>query len=177
MNLFGNKSKIVVIGTSGSGKSHLAKRLSDRFGLKDIELDALYWEQNWVPAEIVVFQTRVEQAIQADGWVVHGNYNKVRDATWLKADTIVWLDYSFPLVMFRTLKRTIVRSITKKPMWNGNRETLRKAFLTKDSILLWVLQTYWRRRREYPELFKDPKYAHLKIIHLKTPSEADALLK
>jgi adenylate kinase family enzyme len=41
---------MVVIGTTSSGKSTLAKRLSERLGLDFIELDALYWRENWTPA-------------------------------------------------------------------------------------------------------------------------------
>jgi adenylate kinase family enzyme len=46
--------RIVVIGTTSSGKSTLAKQLAEKIGGDYIELDALYWEPNWVAAELEV---------------------------------------------------------------------------------------------------------------------------
>jgi hypothetical protein len=42
-------------------------------------------------------------------------------------------------------------------------------FCSRDSILLWALTTYRRRRREYPALFTQPEHAHLRVIHLRSP--------
>ena len=39
--------RVVVIGTTGSGKSRLAERLAARTGLRVIELDALFWGRDW----------------------------------------------------------------------------------------------------------------------------------
>jgi energy-coupling factor transporter ATP-binding protein EcfA2 len=54
MNTFPYK-RIVVVGTTSSGKSTLAKALSERLNLDFIELDALYWEPNWKGADPVTF--------------------------------------------------------------------------------------------------------------------------
>ena len=42
--------RIVVIGTTSSGKSTLAERLGAQLGMNFIELDALHWESNWQKA-------------------------------------------------------------------------------------------------------------------------------
>lgn len=52
-----------------------------------------------------------------------GNYGRVRDLLWPRADTIVWLDYAFPLVLGRLTARTVRRAVTGEILWNGNRET------------------------------------------------------
>ena len=62
--------RMVVIGTTSSGKSTLAKRLSERLGLNYVELDALYWEPNWTPATLEDFRARVVTATRAGSWVV-----------------------------------------------------------------------------------------------------------
>ncbi|HEY9874941.1 MAG TPA: hypothetical protein V6D12_16000, partial [Candidatus Obscuribacterales bacterium] len=72
----------------------------------------------------------------------------------------------------RLLWRTLRRSITQEEVCNGNQETLQKALFSHDSILLWALQTYQERRREYPILFKQPEYAHLTVVHLCSPQAA-----
>lgn len=38
--------------------------------------------------------------------MVAGNYGAVRDLLWPRADTIVWMDYSLPLVLHRLTART-----------------------------------------------------------------------
>jgi len=61
-------------------------------------------------------------------------------------------------------------------LYSGNRETFRKAFLSTDSILVWVLKTFWRRQEEYPRLFKEEMFSHLRIVELKNQKEADELV-
>lgn len=38
---------------------------------------------------------------------------------------------------------------------------------------MWLLQTYWRIKREFTVLFKSPKYAHLDVIQFRSPRETD----
>lgn len=169
--------RISVVGTSGSGKTTFARQIAQRMGVPHVELDALHWEPNWQEAPVEVFQQRVETALSEDAWVVDGNYSAIRSVVWGRADTVVWLDFSFPIVFARILKRTARRVFTREELWNtGNRESLRMTFLSRDSILLWVLRTYRRRRREYPELFKRPENAHLQVIRLESPRCAAAWL-
>ena len=163
--------RISVIGTSGSGKTTLAREISQRLAIPHIELDYLYWEPNWVEVSEKIFCQRVTDALTSENWVVDGNYSKVRDRIWSQADTLVWLDYDFLTVMSRVTKRAFSRIITKQEVCNGNYETWGKLF-SRESIILWSLQTYHRRRREYPVLFQQPEYAHLNIIHLRSPRAA-----
>lgn len=39
--------KINVVGTSGSGKSTVARQLAEKFSVPYIELDKLFWRQDW----------------------------------------------------------------------------------------------------------------------------------
>ncbi|XWK87293.1 MAG: AAA family ATPase [Phormidium sp.] len=164
-----NPQRISVIGTTGTGKTTLAKQISQRLAIPHIELDALYWEPNWVEAPEHIFRQRVLKALSNDSWVVDGNYSPVRNIVWVKADTIVWLNYSLLVILTRLLWRSLERSLTQKELYNGNRETLQKSFFSRDSILLWALQTYSRRRKEYPILLAQPEYSHLKIVELRSP--------
>ena len=50
--------RIVVVGVTGSGKSTLARQLAERYGVRHVELDALNWEANWVPAPTEVLRAR-----------------------------------------------------------------------------------------------------------------------
>ncbi len=174
MNEFPYK-KLIVIGTTGSGKSTLAERLAHKLGGDFIELDALNWGPDWTPAGDELLRSRVEKAILAPCWVVAGNYSKTRPITWTRADAIIWLDYSFPLVFWRLTVRTFRRAITQEELWNGNRERLWWHFKvwSDESLFRWLFKTYWRRKREYPALLSHPEYAHLKVLRFKSPRETD----
>lgn len=169
--------RIAVVGTSGSGKTTLARRISRSLGIPHVELDALHWEPGWVEAPFEVLQERVRRALAGDAWVVDGNYSSVRDIVWKRANTIVWLDYPLPLIMRQLLGRTLRRALTRQELWGGNRETLSKAFFSRDSILLWALTTYRRRRKEYPALFAMPEHSHLRVVRLHSRKETHAWVK
>lgn len=142
--------RVVVIGTTGSGKSRLAERLAERTGLRVIELDSLYWGRDWQGAPVELFRHRVERETRNDGWIVVGNYAQVRDLVWRPADTLVWLDLPLPLVMWRLVRRTVQRVTTREELWStGNRETWRNAFFSRQSILLWALKTHRRNRERF----------------------------
>ena len=158
-----------MVGTSGSGKTTLARRLAQRLEITHVEIDALHWGPNWTPVPREELRARVSQALSGDAWTIDGNYSAVRDIVWSRANTIVWLDYSLPVVMSRVTRRTIRRFVVREELWNGNRERFWEAFFSRDSIILWALSTYRRRRREYPVLFGQPQYAHLNVVHLRSP--------
>lgn len=169
--------RIVVIGTSGSGKSTFARRLARALRVPHVELDALHWEAHWVPAPVDVFRQRVARAIASPAWVVDGNYGKVRDATWSSADALVWLDYPFHVTFGRALFRTLRRAFSREQLWNGNRESIRMSFFSRQSILVWVLQSYQRKRREIPELLSRPAYSRLDVLRFRDPEETEAYLR
>ena len=168
--------RIVVVGTTGSGKTTLAGELAQRLEVPHVELDALHWEPHWVEAPIEIFRKRVAHAVSGEAWVTDGNYSAVRDIVWSCADTIVWLDYSLPTILYRLARRTFRRIFTREELWNGNKERIWVQFLSRDSIFLWALKTYRRRRREYPELLSSPEHTHLHLVHLHSPHPARRFL-
>ncbi len=167
--------RIAVVGTSGSGKTTLARQISQRLTISHVELDALYHEPHWTQASTHVFRKRVEQSLSSDHWVVDGNYSTVRDIIWNRADTVVWLDYPLPVILGRVVRRTLRRVVLQEELWNGNRETWQTIF-SRNSIILWVLTTYQKRRKEYPMLLTQPEYSHLKVVHLRSPKDTGAWL-
>jgi adenylate kinase family enzyme len=166
--------RILVVGTSGSGKTTLARELGRRLQIPHYELDALHWGPNWHSPPREEMRRRVAEVAAREAWVIDGNYSSVQDLLLARAEMLVWLDYSLPVIMGRLLSRTIRRSVTREDLWAGNRESLKKAFFSRESILLWALQTYGRRRRQYTAMMADPDYAHLTFIHLRSPREARA---
>ena len=92
---------------------------------------------------------RVDCEIRDGDWIVVGNYDSVRDLVWGAADTLVWLDLPFSLVIWRLFWRTLRRSVSRENLWgSGNTESLVRSFFTRQSILLYAMKTHdWNRRR------------------------------
>jgi adenylate kinase family enzyme len=166
--------RIAVVGTSGSGKTTLARRLAERLGFDHVELDSLHWGPDWTPMPRDLFRERVAEALSGEMWTTDGNYSSVRDIVWMRADTVIWLDYSLAMIMGRVTWRTIRRSALREELWSGNRERIATALLSRDSIILWAFNSYRRRKREYPVLFGQPDYAHLGVVHLTSPRATEA---
>lgn len=169
--------RIAIVGTSGSGKTTLARRLAQHLGITHVELDAVHWGPDWTPTPQGVLRERVAGALAGNAWVIDGNYSAVRDIVWRRADTLVWLDYALPVVMGRVTWRTFRRSLLGEELWNGNRERLRTAAFSRDSIIWWALSTYRRRKKEYPPLFGRPEYTHLNVVCLRSPRQASDWLE
>ncbi|HEU68464.1 MAG TPA: hypothetical protein ENN53_04520 [Candidatus Acetothermia bacterium] len=74
-------------------------------------------------------------------------------------------------VFGQLLRRTVRRSLRREELWSGNRESLRMAFFSRDSILRWAIRTYPPRKREYPKLLAQLEHAHLAVIRLRSPTE------
>ena len=168
--------RIVVVGTTGSGKTTLAKSLAALLALPHVELDALHWWPGWREAPQGIFQAAVAEVARQDAWVVDGNYSEARGILWPRADVAVWLDYSLRIVLWRVTCRTLRRVLTQEALWNGNRERFWESALGRDSVILWALRTHSRRRREYSALFALPEHAHLRVVRLASPREARSWL-
>jgi adenylate kinase family enzyme len=167
----GHARRVVVVGDSASGKTTFARQLAARLGVPHVELDAYHHAPGWTEVADEVMRDRVAAALDDAtlGWVADGNYAVVRDIVWGAADTLVWLDLPLPVVFARLTRRTLVRVARREELWGtGNRESLRTAFASRDSLYLWVLRTHWDRRRRYPEVLADPAYRHLRVVRLRS---------
>ena len=71
-----------------------------------------------------------------------------------------------------------MRVVDKRPVCNGNFETWRGLFLSKNSLILWLFQSYWRRGREYAEIFEAGRNApDVAYIRLRSRKETEAFLE
>ena len=121
--------KIAVVGTSGSGKTTVARELARRLGVLHVELDALFHGPGWTETPVEEFRRRVVAATEGSGWVMDGNYeSSLGDLVLERADTVVWLDLPLPVALSRVTRRTIGRIRTREELWSGNRESWRGGF-------------------------------------------------
>lgn len=154
--------RVMVVGTTGSGKSTLAGRLAARLGVPHVELDALRHGPGWTEVPDEQFRPLVAAAVAVDGWVVDGNYDSVRDLVLPRATDVIWLDYPRRVVMWRVVKRSIVRAVTRRKLWNGNREDWRE-WARPDHPIRWAWSSHRARRVEYEALSAgDPRWQRIR---------------
>ena len=158
--------RIYIIGTSGCGKSTLAKQLAIKLNYPHIELDYYRFLPNWQKRNQSEFINIIKEKINVVNWIVCGNETaELKYYLLNNTDKIIWLDYSFPLVFWRTTTRTLRRILSKECCCNGNSETLHQQFFSKHSIFYWIIKTFHQRRLEYQKLLLNPIFK-IKILHI-----------
>jgi adenylate kinase family enzyme len=161
-------NRILVVGTTGSGKTTVASTLASYLGAPHVELDALHWEPGWVEAVTEEFRDRALAAASGDRWVLCGNYwTKLGDVLWARADTVVWLDLPLPILLWRLIRRTISRSLRKTQLWGSNQERI-SGLWSKDSLLLWAIKSHPRNRARYAAALADPRWQHIAFVRLRS---------
>lgn len=142
-------SKIIVIGTSCSGKSSLGRALSKKFDIPWYDFDDLHWLPGWEPRPEEDFLADVAEIASGDQWIFTGNYKSTWPYTWEKADLIIWLDLPLWRLLWRGLRRGLRHIRNNEPLCNGNYDSYRRLFLSRHSIFKWILRGYWKNRRRY----------------------------
>jgi len=170
--------RIWVVGATCSGKTTLAAELAAQLGCPHVELDGLYWQQNWTPADPDEFRARVADALAGDCWVVDGNYRgALGERVAARVQMVVWLDYPLPVNLWRLIKRGVSRVINQEALWeHGNRETWSGAFFSRDSLLMWLLRTHGERRTRYTTMMRQPTYMRVRFVRLRSPRTTQSWL-
>jgi adenylate kinase family enzyme len=164
---------VVVIGTSGAGKTTLAERIAARLGIEHVEIDALHHGPGWTPRPEFLDDVRALAARQA--WVTEWQYADARPVLIRRATLAVWLDYPLWLRMSRNIRRSVSRSLRRTPLWNGNVEPPLWTILTdRDHIIRWA----WRTRHKYDDVIEllARERPGLPVVRLCSQAEADAWL-
>jgi adenylate kinase family enzyme len=105
--------RILVMGSSGSGKSTFSRRLSAITGIPMVSIDALFWKPGWVESDRAEFRERLAEVTRQPRWIMDGNYASAdgevrRDIS----DTVIWFDLPRSTCMIGILTR-IARSYGK----------------------------------------------------------------
>lgn len=147
--------RIFIVGSSASGKTTLAKQLGEIFNLPVYDLDQYYWLPAWQTVAFATFQTRVNAILAEELWIISGNYPEVQSLILAKADMLIWLDYSFFRCLYQGFRRSILRAFSHELCCNGNQETLKQIFFSRNSLPLWIVKSYWRYKKLYGKIFAD----------------------
>jgi len=168
--------RVVVVGTSGSGKSTTGSRLAAKLEVPFVELDELFWGPDWKPKPDRQFVLLAREAVCGERWVVAGNYSLVRPEIWPRANAIVWLNLSLFVVLRRVLVRTARRLLRREVLWHCNRESLFRTLFTRQSIVWWAITTHNLRKKQFAELRSSGQYPHLRWYEFTHPSDVERFL-
>ncbi|GAA2842966.1 adenylate kinase family enzyme [Leucobacter komagatae] len=171
----GPYDRVIIAGLTGSGKTTLARRLAEVWGLTHVEIDALYHGPNWVPRP--EFLDDVTRFAKTERWVTEWQYTSkgAGDIYEPRAQLAVWLDYPWKVARRRLVRRTLSRSLLRTELWNGNREGSLLRLVSPDpekNILAWQRKTRnnWRERMP-AALERNP---HLTLARLTSPAQTDS---
>jgi adenylate kinase family enzyme len=157
--------RVVVYGTSGSGKSTFAAALAKARGVPCIELDLINWRPGWVgrnTTDPAGFLGDVKAAIADEDWVATGAYSGVRDMMWKRATDVVYLDLPRNVIMGQVIKRSLQRAYCGDDVFPGCKENWGR-LLTVEHPIRWAWSTYYRRQAIFETMIKEPAFAHLRI--------------
>jgi adenylate kinase family enzyme len=162
--------RVLVIGSGGSGKSTVSAKLGELLNVEVSHLDKLYWRAGWVEPETDEWIKTITNLIETDSWIIDGNYSGTLELRLQRCDTVVFLDLSRALCLWRILKRFFVyRGGTRPDVAEGCPESLNFEFVS------WVWN-YPRRSR--PKVIKRlQEHAQGKqIFWLRTRSDVQRFL-
>ncbi len=166
--------RISVVGSSGSGKTYLARSLADRLRLPVHELDVFRWDPTGRELPYREFVDLVETLAAQGEWIIDGHYRDVRHLIWQRAEMVVWLNYPLPVVALRLLGR--FRQKQRAPGAGRPASVLGAVDALSAAP---PVGAAWRRRlsrlvrnlrerSEYRRLLHAPEYGALSVIELKS---------
>jgi adenylate kinase family enzyme len=141
--------RILVIGSSGAGKSTFARRLHEATGLKLIHLDKIHWKPNWTEPSKDEWRKILENAIKDKEWIMDGNFGGTMEMRLGACDTAIFLDMPRVICVYRILKRIIIYRKENRPdMAEGCNERFDWKFIK------WVWNYPTRSKPKVEELLK-----------------------
>lgn len=168
--------RVSVVGNSGSGKTTVARRIAARIGAPHVEIDALHHLPGWVERPTEELVAELERITRDDAWVVDGNYRRavVEGPVWERADLIVWVDPPRWVVMAQLVSRTVWRCVTRRELWNGNREHLLEQVSLDPtrSVVAWA----WVSHRKYRDRYAAAMRGRPHMVRLRSRRQVEAWL-
>lgn len=107
--------RILVLGSSGSGKTHLTLRLAPLLGLDPIHLDGQFWQQGWVPSPRAQWAARVDELVQRPEWIMDGLYEGSLGVRLPRAQAVILLESTALGCLWRVVKRYFTLDDQNRP--------------------------------------------------------------
>ena len=166
--------RVLVAGTSGSGKSTWAARIAASLDAPHVDIDDLFHGPAWTPRPS--FEDDVHRFTAGPTWVTEWQYGAVRAHLADRADLLVWLDLPRSMVMRQVVRRTVIRRLRRQRLWNDNLEPpLWTIFTDPEHIVRWAWKTHHKAARRVTDLLaRRPDFP---VVRLRSHAEAARWLR
>lgn len=168
--------RVVVVGSSGSGKTTFARALAERMNVSHLEMDSVFHRHGLADEAHDEFLPTLDRFTDQERWVVDGNYTShgTRDVVWPKADTVVWLDPPRRLAMARVIRRTLRRTVLREELWPGVHEPLSNLYSLDPykNIIVWTWTRHAHVRRKYEAAMTGDEWNHARVLRFRSTSDA-----
>jgi adenylate kinase family enzyme len=99
--------RILVLGSSGSGKTTFSIQLGEILDLDPIHLDAHFWRPGWRATPRSEWRDVVAELVQRDAWIMDGTYESSLDLRIPPADLVILVKQSRWVCLWRAAKRKL----------------------------------------------------------------------
>jgi adenylate kinase family enzyme len=173
--------RVVVVGSSGSGKTTVARRIAAALDVPCLEMDSVFHKYGWADEPHDEFLPTLDEFTSGAQWLVDGNYVRlgVRGVVWPRADTVVWLDLPRRTALFRVVLRTLRRVIAREELWGGVKEPFTNLY-SRDptkNIIVWTWTRHEQTREQFEQALADGSWDHATVYRLRTRNEVDRFLE
>lgn len=163
--------KIHIIGCSGTGKTYLAKKLSNKYNIPYYDLDNIYWDNSsqgyGIKTSVEKREALFQKILEKDNWIIEGIYYKWLEQSFKDANIIYILDLPKYICKFRIIKRFIKR---KLKLETGKKETLKSLL----ELLKWTDKFQNENMKEIIKILK--KYEE-KVYFIRNKNDLQKILK
>ena len=97
--------RILVLGSSGAGKSHLSRALAEILGIDAIHLDDHFWHSDGQPCGDREWREIVKELAARESWIMDGTYERSLDLRLPRAEAIILLECPSEICLERVLRR------------------------------------------------------------------------
>ena len=161
--------KLLITGIVASGKSTLARQLSDRLGIAHYEGDCITWG---FPGEERFKRTPDEQRARIDqinenaDWIIEGTDRKSQRILYEYADRIIFLDTPLPVRLWRIVGRFVKQCLgLEKSHYKPDLKMLKMMFS-------WTID-FEKQRKSYETFLRQ---YDAKLLHIRWPKELNGKL-
>jgi adenylate kinase family enzyme len=154
--------KIIVIGSSGAGKTYFSKRLSQALNIDLIHIDRAYWGPGWTEPTKEEWNATLAKLISRESWIIDGNYTNTLEMRLAACDTVIFLDIGRTLCTWRVIRRTLRFYRRRRPDMADN------SYEKFDWPFLMFIWNYPKITRPKIISLIDPYRDSTNVIHLKS---------
>lgn len=161
--------RILVLGSSGSGKSRFSSRLANVLGIRPIHLDAYFWRPDWVATPADKWNDIVAELIASDSWIMDGTYERTLPLRIPVAETLIIIESRRMACLGRILWRKMTADGPSRADAPPNQPI--------DWDYIGYIWHYPRRTRPVVQKCIQEYGSKKRIVRLKGPRNASALLE